>query len=173
MNFWQTTKGHEFEQLAPVQIVGSEFRLPLEANAMYSLSTKGGQQRGGPLHPIPPSSEFPSAYSESFERTPVGNAARYLSDLNGAFEVARAPDGNGRCLAQVVKTLGIDWPLAQQPSPRTLGIRCRGEEIVASIGGKTIASVRDTTFRSGMAVLGTGWNTGYFDNLELHALNRK
>jgi len=243
LNVWRTTEGNQFEKLASVRIVGDEFKITLEPNAIYSLSTKGGQQKGAAIHPVPPSSEFPSVYREDFESTPVGKAPRYLSDLNGAFEVVRSPDGNGHSLRQVVKELGIDWPLAQQPTPRTivgskdwrdyeigcdilleengwigigvrfvkpwdsgywlqvtnrgewkllsngkalaegsdtslgagrwhrLAIRCRGEEIVALIGEKKLATVRDTTFKSGMAILGTGWNSGFFDNLETNPLH--
>jgi len=240
----RTNEGHQFEELAPVQIVGGEFRLTLEPNTIYSLSTKGGQQKGERTHPVSHSSDFASDYREDFEGTSIGKAPRYLSDLNGAFEVVRRPDGNGRSLKQVVMNLGIEWPLAQQPSPRTivgskdwkdyeivcnvlleengwigigvrfdkpwdsgywlqvtnrgewkllangralaegidtllvggrwhrLGIRCRGDEIVATVGKKELASVRDTTFKSGMAILGTGWNSGYFDNLEIHPLHQ-
>jgi len=242
LTVWRTTEGHQFEQLASIPIVGAEFKTTLEPNAIYSLSTKGGQQKGGAIHPIPPSVGIPSTYHEGFEEAPIGKAPRYLSDLNGAFEVSRRPDRDGHALMQVVKELGIDWPLAQQPSPRTvvgskdwkdyevacdvlvgengwigvgarfdkpwdsgywlrvtnrgewkllangkalaegsdtslvagrwhrLAIRCRGGEIVASIGGKKLAAVRDTTFKSGMAILGTGWNLGYFDNLEIRPL---
>ena len=245
LNVRRTTEGHQFEELAPVQIVGGEFKLTLDPNSIYSLSTKGGQQKGEGTHPITSSSDFPSDYREDFEGTSIGKAPRYLSDLNGAFEVVRRPDGNGRSLKQVVMNLGIDWPLAQQPSPRTivgskdwkdyevvsdvlleekgwvgigvrfdkpwdsgywlqvsnrgewkilsngkvlakgidaelvggqwhrLGLRCRGEKIVARIGEKVLTSVQDTTFRSGMAVLGTGWNLGYFDNLEIRSLHNQ
>ena len=242
LTVWRTTEGSEFVQQPDVRIVDGSFSFTAEPNAIYSISTRRGQKKGFPVHIAQAASDFPFPYQDSFEESPVGKAPRYLSDLNGSFEVSDNPKGTGHVLSQVVGSLGIDWPLAKQPTPRTIigssrwkdyqvscdvnvgetgwagiGVRfdkpwdsgywlrvtsggqwkvlangkplaagtekklahdewhrlslsCRGGEIVASIGGKRLASFIDATFKSGMAVLGTGWNAASFDNLEIRPL---
>ncbi|HEV2418456.1 MAG TPA: family 16 glycoside hydrolase [Terriglobia bacterium] len=47
---------------------------------------------------------------------------------------------------------------------RRLELRFKGDQIVAMIGGKQVASVADETHKSGMAAIGSGWNKAEFDN---------
>jgi hypothetical protein len=117
---WKTTEGRQFEEQLPIAPSGGTFSLKLDPNAIYSLTTTTGQQKGHPPHLIPPATELRLPFSDDFENDKVGRSPRYLSDLNGAFEVVQRPDGDGKCLSQVVTSLGIDWPLAEQPTPRTI-----------------------------------------------------
>jgi hypothetical protein len=48
-----------------------------------------------------------------------------------------------------------------------LNLACRGDEIAASINRQVVVTLRDTTFTSGFAGLGTGWNNALFDDFTL------
>lgn len=49
-----------------------------------------------------------------------------------------------------------------------LSVNCSGNTIAFFIDGAKLASLEDTTFKSGLAGLGTGWNSALFDNFEVH-----
>lgn len=42
-----------------------------------------------------------------------------------------------------------------------------GEDITAKIDGKILANVKDSSIKTGCVTLVTGWNSAYFDNLEI------
>ena len=48
-----------------------------------------------------------------------------------------------------------------------LALTFRGTTISASVDGKPLAQVNDTTHQSGMAGMGTGWNVASFDNFSI------
>jgi galactosylceramidase len=158
INVWKTTESSQFEEQLPITPSEGTFSLKLEPNAIYSLTTTSGQQKGLPQHPIPPASEFPLPYSDDFENEEVGGSPKYLSDLNGAFEIVKHPDGKGTCLSQAVTSLGIDWPLAEQPAPRTItGSRSWIDYEVSCdvrLGGEGWAAV--------FARFDKVWNSGYW-----------
>ena len=62
------------------------FALEVEPEAIYSLTTTDGQQKGAAT--IPPARPMPLPYKEDFESYAVGATPKYLSDFFGAFEVA-------------------------------------------------------------------------------------
>ena len=119
LNVWRTTKKSQFERLASLTPGGDSFNIALDTGAIYSVTTTPWGKKGLPAHPVPPASDLPLPYSEDFENSALGRAPRYFSDLNGAFEVVKGP-GGGKCLRQVVTERGIEWPLAEQPEPRTI-----------------------------------------------------
>jgi galactosylceramidase len=236
---WRTTETQQFEKQKAIDPSRDSFSIDLEPNAIYSLTTTEGQQKGNPVHPIPPVAGFPSSYREDFEDTSVGKTPRFFSDLYGTFEVVRAPKRSGHALQQVIPGPGIEWPLVAHRVPRTivgsrawrdyqvscevflneggwgelgarfdkpwdsgywlrihsdgswkvsangkiswegkvertsqqrwnrLSVRCAGDRVTFFIDGEKLAAMQDTTFRSGLAGLGTGWNKAYFDNFEV------
>lgn len=91
------------------------FTLRLEPNAMYSLTTTRGQQKGRFHTAMPADTPFPFPYRDDFQTTPIGRAPRYLSDQHGTFEVVARPDGTGKCLAQTVTQQGICWRSYDDP----------------------------------------------------------
>lgn len=107
---WRSRFGQE-AMLRLDDIVPREgaFSMRLEPNAMYSLTTTRGQQKGRFATEIPVDRPFPFPYHDDFQSMPVGRAARYLSDQHGTFEVAARPDGKGKCLEQTVTQQGICW----------------------------------------------------------------
>lgn len=236
---WRTNEHRSFEQLPPVTPVRGVLRITLEPNAIFSLTTTIGQQKGKPASPIPKATEFPASYEEDFEDTLPGKTPKYFSDLFGAFEVSTGSDGGSNVLKQVITEPGIEWPIVPHRLPRTiigsqhwrdyevasdvwtgkegwvsiglrfdkpwesgywlklyadgrwevtirdsaiamgnlhespnnrwytLSLKCRGTRIVPSCNGIILATITDTTYRSGMAGLGTGWNIGTFDNVRI------
>ena len=42
-----------------------------------------------------------------------------------------------------------------------------GKEIEAAVGGKQLAKIEDSTYQNGAVALATGWNTAFFDNVEI------
>jgi len=240
LSVWRSTEQSQFERQAPIEVNAGHFTLTLEPDAIYSLTTTYGQQKGQPKHPIPVAKELLLPYGEDFESTLVGKAPKYLSDLEGAFEVIERPDRNGRCLRQVVTSVGIPWTVVAKPSlPQTiigsttwtnyevtcdvrpetngwaavgarfskpfhtgywlilhadgdwrfrsrdevfaqgtlaspagsswhrLSVNCNRNQISATIDQQQVATVEDSTFKSGLAALGTGWNAALFDNLQI------
>jgi galactosylceramidase len=107
---WRSRFGQEaFLRLDDIVPRDGEFTMRLEPNAIYSLTTTRGQQKGRFATAIPPDKPFPFPYRDDFQTSPIGKAPRYLSDQHGTFEVVARPDGKGKCLAQTVTQQGICW----------------------------------------------------------------
>lgn len=113
---WRSRFGQEallrLDDIVPRE---GEFTIRLEPNAMYSLTTTRGQQKGRFATAIPADHPFPFPYHDDFQSTPIGRTPRYLSDQHGTFEVAARPDGKGKCLAQTVTQQGICWRTYDYP----------------------------------------------------------
>lgn len=76
--------------------------LTVEANCIYTLSTRKGIQR--PIFSTPKdATPFPLPYADNFENGAIGGGAKYFGDQMGKFErVAGGRDGSGFALMQVV-----------------------------------------------------------------------
>ena len=113
---WETNASHVFERVATVHPVDGKFTYTFDPDSLYSLTTTTGQGRGR-AEP-PPAKAFPLPYEDSFEKTAVGRAPKFLSDQDGAFEVHPCSGRPGRCLEQVISSKPIAWdPL---PDPFTM-----------------------------------------------------
>ena len=90
---WRSTEQEQFARQADIR--GGVFTLQLEPNAVYSLSTTTGQQKGT-FADVPASRPFPIPYEDDFEQyehpAQWGYLPHYLADLIGAFEIVEAPD---------------------------------------------------------------------------------
>jgi galactosylceramidase len=104
---WKSTAAEQFVQQAPLQLKNKALELELEADAIYTLTTTTGQQKGS--HGTPPERKpFPLPFVENFEGYRPGETPRYFSDQKGTFEVCRWQKG-GLCLTQIVPEQGILW----------------------------------------------------------------
>lgn len=113
---WETNDSRTFERVATVMPAQGAFNYTFDPDSLYSLTTTTGQGKG--LAQPPPPAAFPFPYADTFERTPLRRAPKYLSDQDGAFEVRPCAGRPGRCLEQVITTKPIPWgPL---PDPFTL-----------------------------------------------------
>ena len=109
---WRSTEHEQFERLEDLKPRGGKFEIILDPNAVYSLSTTTGQQKGT-FSNIPESKHFPFPYSEDFEQyknpEDYGYLPRYTADIIGAFELTPRPDHHGLCLRQVVGEHTLSW----------------------------------------------------------------
>jgi hypothetical protein len=104
---WETNAAKSFEKLSNITPQNGSFRLMVEPDAIYSLTTTVGQGKGTAAPPAP--AAFPFPYVDDFESTPIGKAPKYLADQDGAFEVAECTGRPGKCLRQVIDKRPISW----------------------------------------------------------------
>ena len=108
---WRSDVKEQFIRLDDIKVTGNTFTLTIDPDAVYSLSTTTGQQKGS--YESPASKPFPFPYCETFEEykdpKKYGYLPRYTADIIGAFEIADRPDGKGKCMQQVVSTPTISW----------------------------------------------------------------
>jgi O-glycosyl hydrolase len=81
--------------------------LTLAPGRVYTLTTTRGQGKGRAVSPPPAPLRLP--YRDGFDSTAVGSAPRYVSDLDGAFEVRPCDGRPGRCLRQVIGEQPVWW----------------------------------------------------------------
>ncbi len=109
---WRSNAKEQFVQQAGIEPKNGEFAVTLEPESIYSLSTTRGQQKGS-FDKIPEAKPFPFPYYETFDEylsaQEYGYLPRYTADIAGAFEIAERPDGQGKCIHQVVPTATISW----------------------------------------------------------------
>jgi len=115
---WKSTATEQFVKLTTLEPRNQCVQLELDADAIYTLTSTTGQQKGTFGTP-PPRLPFPLPFNEGFESYKSGDTARYFSDQKGTFEVAKQPDGR-LCLAQVVPEQGIVWMGIKLLKPHTL-----------------------------------------------------
>jgi len=117
---WRSVfKKEFFERQNDMAVTNGEFDFEVIPNAVYSLTTTRGQQKGEPAHAIPPVRPFPLPFTADFENDETGKAAKFFCDLDGMFEVAPRSDGTGKCLKQLVTQQGIRWS-GRYPLPQTI-----------------------------------------------------
>ncbi len=107
VHVWETNAVKSFERLSDITPQDGAFRITLEPDAIYSLTTTVGQGKGTATPPPP--APFPFPYSDDFESVAVGRTPKYLADQDGAFEVATCTGRSGKCLRQVIDHRPIPW----------------------------------------------------------------
>jgi galactosylceramidase len=106
LHLWRSTAQEQFIRQPDIVVSGGAFQLTLAPDAIYSLTTTGGQCKGTTT--IPPASPLPLPYRETFETYSPNQTPRWLSDFYGVFETSKAP-GGGACLQQTMPAPGIQW----------------------------------------------------------------
>jgi hypothetical protein len=90
------------------------YSLTLQPGYIYTVSTTTGQGKGTANPPAKAS--LPLPYTDSFSEYSNGNAAKYLSDQNGSFEVQPCAGGrSGECVEQMAAQEPITWDNASNP----------------------------------------------------------
>ena len=111
---WYSDSLQQFVRLKDITPKGRSFSITLKPNAVYSLSTTTGQQKGT-FDNIPLSQPFPIPYEDDFEqyRNPAewGYLPHYLADLIGCYSLTPnpSPKGKGSCIRQVVGSHTLSW----------------------------------------------------------------
>jgi glycosyl hydrolase family 59/ricin-type beta-trefoil lectin protein/glycosyl hydrolase family 59 (putative galactocerebrosidase) len=87
---------------------GGSYSLTVQPGYVYSVTTTTGQGRGTATSPGPGGLALP--YSDSFDGYAVAGEARYLMDIQGAFEVVGCGGGrSGQCVRQMSEQAPIRW----------------------------------------------------------------
>ena len=90
----------------------------MQPGYVYTLTTTTGQGKGTAASPAQSTLALP--YSDSFDSDTVGQQPRYLSQMQGAFEVEPCAGGrSGHCLQQQAATQPIEWD--NNATPYTIG----------------------------------------------------
>lgn len=109
---WVSDSLSQFVQKKDISAKHGTFSITVQPNTVYSLSTTRGQQKGT-YNDIPKSEPFPTAIDESFDEytkpSQWGYLPHYFADIIGSFEIADRPDGDGKCLRQVVGEPANSW----------------------------------------------------------------
>jgi len=107
IHVWKSTEKEQFIEQNSPHVNKNIIKLELEPNAIYTITTTTGQQKGS-YADIPPKKAFPFPYSENFESYEQGQTPRFFSDQKGTFETYKYPNG-GMCLAQIIPDEGLLW----------------------------------------------------------------
>ena len=117
---WYSDATQQFVRLKDIAPRGGSFSFTLKPDAVYSLSTTTGQQKGA-FADVPASQPFPLPYEDDFEqyKNPAqwGYLPHYTADLIGCFELVRTPVPSGKnasrnsmwCLRQTVGDHTLSW----------------------------------------------------------------
>ncbi len=117
---WYSDASQQFVRLKDITPKGGSFSITLKPDAVYSISTTTGQQKGS-FDNIPASKPFPIPYEDDFEQyknpSEWGYLPHYLADLIGSFEIRPTPALNSKlstlnsstCLQQVVGSHTLSW----------------------------------------------------------------
>jgi galactosylceramidase len=116
---WKTTRDAQFVRQADITPGGDgSFTCTLEPDAIYSISTTTGQQKGV-FADVPEDKPFPFPYFENFDHysdpKQFGYLPHYTADICGVFEVVDRPDHTGKCLRQVVTKKVQSWAPEWKP----------------------------------------------------------
>jgi galactosylceramidase len=109
---WRSDAKDQFIQQADIKPQHGSFTIALEPDAIYTLSTTTGQQKGS-FDNIAAEQNFPFPYYETFDEyispKQFGYLPHYTADIAGVFEIADRPDKTGKCLRQVVSQKPQSW----------------------------------------------------------------
>jgi Glycosyl hydrolase family 59/Ricin-type beta-trefoil lectin domain/Glycosyl hydrolase family 59 central domain len=112
------TAANTFVQQASITPVNGAYSLTVQPGYVYTLTTTTGQGKGSATSPA--QSTLPLPYSDTFASDTVGQQPRYLSQMQGAFEVEPCTAGrSGNCLQQQAATEPVEWD--DNANPYTIG----------------------------------------------------
>ena len=115
---WYSDSLQQFVRLKDITPKGGTFSVTLKPDAVYSLSTTTGQQKGT-FDNVPASKPFPIPYEDNFEQythpSEWGYLPHYLADLIGCFELVEQPsahslvNSSAKCIRQTVGSHTLSW----------------------------------------------------------------
>jgi hypothetical protein len=123
VHVWSTdvnapTAANTFVQQASITPVDGAYSLTVQPGYIYTLTTTTGQGKGTATGPA--QTTLPLPYSDTFAGDTVGQQPRYLSQMQGAFEIEPCAGGrSGDCLQQQAATEPVEWD--DNANPYTIG----------------------------------------------------
>lgn len=122
LTVWESSFKRSLLEKQPqkISLKDGKIRLTLRPNAIYTLTTTDGQQKGKSVNTIPVNIRFPAFYADNFNEDALFQQAPYFMDYHGAFEVVQDKHSDNRYLKQCATRPGHYWLFDNQPYPRTL-----------------------------------------------------
>jgi hypothetical protein len=109
-----------FVHTTDVTPVNDRYTVTLKPGYLYTLTTTTGQGKGTAHGRASGALGLP--YTDSFEGYPVGHEARYLADMDGAFETVRCGGSRaGTCVRQMAPQEPIEWRAGARDPSALLG----------------------------------------------------
>ncbi|GLY40478.1 galactosylceramidase [Amycolatopsis sp. NBRC 101858] len=103
-----------FTHPADVTPSGGAFSLTVQPGYLYTVTTTTGQGKGTAAGPSQGSLNLP--YSDDFDGYATGKEAKYLMDMEGAFETSSCGAGrSGTCVRQAAPQKAIPWKKTTDP----------------------------------------------------------
>jgi hypothetical protein len=110
--------GPQFAQQSSITPVNGAYSLTVQPGYVYTLTTTSGQGKGTAASPG--QGTLPLPYSDNFDTDTAGQQPRYLSQMQGAFEVEPCAGGrSGQCVQQQAAVQPIEWD--GNSNPYTIG----------------------------------------------------
>jgi galactosylceramidase len=109
LHVWKSDSKSQFQKQVDITATNGTFTIALDKESIYSVTTTTGQVKG--THNIPAQTEFPTDYSDDFEKYSLAQAPlspNYFYDNSGAFELYQSA-GEGKTLRQVVNKDIVHW----------------------------------------------------------------
>jgi hypothetical protein len=114
VHVWSTSVSGGQNLVHESDLSGGSFSLTLQPGRVYTLSTTTGQGKGTAAGPA--AGSLPLPYTDSYDSYAVGREAKYLADMQGAFEVTACGAGRaGRCVRQMSPRAPITWDDLSDP----------------------------------------------------------
>jgi hypothetical protein len=112
--------GDVFQRVDDLKPDKGTYSLTVAPGRIYSLTTTTGQGKGTARGK--PAGRMALPYRDTFEGYPDGHEARYLSDMDGAFEVVPcAAKRPGKCVRQMADQLAVVWRKGSRDPSALLG----------------------------------------------------
>lgn len=113
-NLNSTNQSDFFLHSSDITPSGGAFSLTVQPGRLYSITTTTGQGKGTATSPGQGSLNLP--YSDNFDGYAAGKEAKYLMDMEGAFEASACPAGrSGTCVRQSSTQQAIPWKTRTDP----------------------------------------------------------
>ena len=98
----------DFVHTQDITPVGGAYSLTMQPGYIYTVTTTTGQGKGTATGPAAQSLALP--YSDNFDSDATNTEAKYLSDMQGSYEVRPCAAGrSGQCVQQVTPVKPIEW----------------------------------------------------------------
>ncbi|HEY4017549.1 MAG TPA: ricin-type beta-trefoil lectin domain protein [Pseudonocardiaceae bacterium] len=98
----------DFIHTQDITPTNGSYSLTMQPGYIYTVTTTTGQGKGAATSPGGAGLALP--YSDNFDADATGSEARYLSDMQGAYQVEPCVDGrSGQCVQQMAPVKPIEW----------------------------------------------------------------
>ena len=107
-NLRSTNPADYFVHTADITPSGGSYSLTVQPGFVYTITTTTGQGKGTATSPAASAMSLP--YSDSFDGNTTGTEAKFLMDMQGAFEITGCGGGRaGQCVRQMSPQAPIFW----------------------------------------------------------------